>query len=112
MYQVEKTELGCRHTDIARYLLTQWKLPFALENDIVYHHHPAAAHEPLGASIVHLADIMANSLALGSSGERTVPSLDENAWDLLKISPGVFERVVRQALHQLASLENFLTVEN
>ena len=112
LYRVEKKELGCRHTDIARYLLTRWKLPFALENNIVYHHHPAAAHEPVGASIVHLADIMTNSLSLGSSGESVVPPLDETAWDLLKISPGVFKRVVGQALHQLASLENFLTVDN
>jgi len=88
-------------------LLKTWKLPFELENNVFYHHNPSAAHDPIKATIVHLADIMANALGLGSSGERFVPPLDTKAWDNLGISPGSFEPTIRHATHQLASLETF-----
>lgn len=109
--RIEKSKLGIRHTEIAKQLLNQWKLPFSLESIIVYHHRPSSADHSLKATIVHLADIIVNSLGLGSSGERLVPPFDETAWNQLQMSPTIFRQVVRQAVHQLASLENFLTLE-
>ena len=106
---IEKNLLGCRHTDIAKYLLKKWKLPFSLENNIVFHHTPTFAHYPDNATIVHLADIIVNGLGLGSSGDVFVPYLDEKAWKLINISPGIFESVEKQAIHQLSTLEPFFT---
>ncbi len=111
LWQIEKNILGCRHTTIGKYLLSQWKLPYILENNIYYHHHPSAAHDPGKAAIVHLADIMANALGLGSSGERFVPPFDCEAWNHLNLSPGIFRQVIHLSVHQLASLELFLTAE-
>ena len=34
------------------------------------------AQQPIPATIVHLADIIVNSLGIGSSGEKFVPPLD------------------------------------
>jgi putative nucleotidyltransferase with HDIG domain len=107
LYQLENSYLGGKHTFIGKYLLKTWKLPFELENNVFYHHNPSAAHHPVKATIVHLADIMVNSLGLGSSGERFVPPLDYKAWDNLGISPSSFETTIRHATHQLASLETF-----
>ncbi len=109
LYQLEKDYLGCRHTDIAKYLLKKWKLPFSLENNIVFHHSPLSAHYPESAAIVHLADIMASGLGLGGSGDVFVPSLDNRAWELIKISPGIFEFIEEQAIHQLSALEPLFT---
>ena len=107
---IEKDLLGCRHTDIAKYLLKKWKLPFSLENNIVFHHSPSSAHYPGNATIVHLADIIANGLGLGSSGgDIFVPYLDENSWKQINISPGIFEPVVKQLFHQLPVMEPFFT---
>lgn len=100
--------LGCMHTDIGRYLLQQWKLPLELENAVFYHHNPSSASNPTYASIIHLADIMVNALGVGSSGERLVPILDRKAWDLLGISPSIFDVVIKQASHQLIAFETFL----
>jgi len=108
LYQEEKDCLGCRHTDIARYLLKKWKLPFSLENNISCHHKPSIANDPAQAAIVHMADIIANALGLGSSGERFVPPLDHKAWDSLGLAPSCFDVVIRQAVNQLSAFENFL----
>ena len=107
LYQQENSLLGGNHTLIGKYLLKTWKLPLELENNIFFHHNPSAAHNPIKAAIVHLADIMVNSLRLGSSGERFVPPLDYKAWDNLGVSPSSFETIIRHATHQLVPLESF-----
>jgi HD-like signal output (HDOD) protein len=108
LYQQENSVLGGNHTLIGKYLLKTWKLPLELENNIFFHHNPSAAHDPIKAAIVHLADIMVNALRLGSSGERFVPPLDYKAWDNLGVSPSSFETIIRHATHQLVPLESFL----
>lgn len=107
LYQLEKSCLGGTHTLIGKYLLKKWKLPLSLENNVVFHHNPSSAQDPVRATLVHFADIMVNALGIGSSGERFVAPFDYKAWDNLGISPGSFETVIRQATHQLASLETF-----
>jgi len=111
LYQEEKNHLGQIHTDIGRKLLEKWKLPFEVENNIFHHHKPSAAQFPEQAAIVHLADIIVNTLAIGSSGEKFVPPLDSSAWETLGISPSCFEMVTQQAIHQLGILEPFLQSE-
>lgn len=106
--QEERECLGCRHTDIGKYLLKKWKLPFSLENNISCHHNPTTANDPVQATIVHLADIIANALELGSSGEKLVPPLNPNAWDILGLSPSCFDVVIKQAINQLSAFDNFL----
>jgi len=107
LYHQENSILGGNHTLIGKYLLKTWKLPLELENNIFFHHNPSAAHDPIQAAIVHLADIMVNALWMGSSGERFVPNFDDKAWDSLDISPSIFETIIQHAVHQLVPLESF-----
>jgi HD-like signal output (HDOD) protein len=108
LYRIESGHLGCRHTDIAKHLLKKWKLPFSLEDNIFFHHNPSSAHNPDKATIVHLADLTANGLGLGSSGERFAAGFDEEAWEMLGMRPAILKPVVQQAVHQLGSLETIL----
>jgi len=103
----ESDYLGCKHTDVSRYLLRTWNFPTILEDNIYYHHSPMDADKPVQAAIVHLADIMVNGLGIGSSGEQFVPPLDNQAWECLGLAPSNFEVITRQAFHQLSALELF-----
>jgi hypothetical protein len=86
--------------------MQRWKLPLILENNVFYHHNPSAAQYPIPATIVHLADIIANGLGMGSSGERFVPPLDYKAWEDLGLAINVLEATVKQSIHQFNSLES------
>jgi len=108
LYEEEDEYLGCNHTHIVQYLMQHWKLPLVLENIVFNHHRPSEAQNPVPATILHLADIMVNALGLGSSGERFVPPLDNEAWDKLAISTGCFDMVMKQSIHQFDSLESIL----
>lgn len=107
LYQQENTFLGRGHAFIGKYLLREWNLPHELENNIFFHHNPSAAHDPVKAAIIHMADIMVNALSLGSSGERFVPFFDDKAWGNLDMSPSSFETIIQNAIHQLVPLESF-----
>jgi HD-like signal output (HDOD) protein len=108
LYEEEKDYLGCDHAQLGVQLMKQWKLPLILENNILYHHKPSEAQQSVPAAIVHLADIIANSLGVGSSGEKLIPRLDYTAWENLELSPSSFENIVGQAIHQFHALDQIL----
>lgn len=107
LHQEEKKSIGCKHTDIGRDLLKKWKIPFSIENNVFYHHNPSDANNKTHATIVHLADIIAHSLEIGTSGERFVPNFDHKAFDSLGLSPSCFDSVIRLAMHQFDAIESF-----
>jgi len=108
LFKEEKDYLGCDHAQIGVQLMKQWQLPLILEHNVLYHHKPSEAQQSVPATIVHLADIIVNSLGIGSSGEKFVPPLDYNAWENLKLSPNSFETIIGQAGHQFQALESIL----
>jgi len=82
LHEAEFQAMGFNHADVGGFLLKSWNLPKALEEAVGFHHNPAEATEfSLEASIVHVADIIANTLDLGFECEENaiVPTLDEHA---------------------------------
>ncbi len=104
LYNMEKTVMGFRHTDIAADLFKKWKFPVTLSQNVVFHHRPSAAQDPAKAAVIHLADIIAHSLGEGKSGECRVPALDVAAWDKLRLSPQTLSTIIPQAIHHLGFL--------
>ena len=104
LYDMEKTVMGFRHTDVAADLFEKWKFPMALTQNVVYHHRPMAAQDPAKAAVIHLSDMIAHSLGEGKSGEWRVPGLDVAAWDKLRLSPQTLSTVIPQAIHHLGFL--------
>ena len=87
LVEVEKEKLGFNHADIGRLLLQMWKLPKAQIEAVGYHHTPhVAQHYPLEAAVVHMADVIANALQCGTSGERYVPRFNAEAWRRLELN--------------------------
>jgi len=101
LYVAEAEQLGFDHASVGRVLMQAWKLPFYQEEIVAFHHKPnLATRFPVEAAIVHLADILAHSMGLGSSGERYVPPLNQEAWERLALPVSVlvptFEQIDRQ----------------
>jgi HD-like signal output (HDOD) protein len=105
VFSAEKKVLGMNHTRIARYLLKKWRLPEGLENNVAFHHTPGKASDPIKAGILQLADLIANALGIGASGERTVPACDELILESIGVSASTLQMVIRQAIHQLGPME-------
>ncbi len=97
MWQIEREVLGFDHADVGAALARAWELPLSLEEIIGNHHNPARSKRyPLETTIVHLADIIAKAMELGSSGDIHVSPLDEKSWEQLKLPIGIFSALWNQ----------------
>jgi HD-like signal output (HDOD) protein len=108
LHAAEKDLFGCHHGHIGKYILNQWQLPLILEHNVCFHHDPMNAPDPATAALVHVADLLVNALAVGTSGERFVPPLDPKAWQAAGLPAGCIEMVVTQAVNQFNTLEFLL----
>ena len=97
LYHVEKERLGFDHAEIGGNLLRKWKIPPSVAEPTEYHHRPHRAElYPREASLLHLADIFAHALEIGSSGGIFVPHLDAKIWAGLNLSPLLFSSLIKQ----------------
>ena len=112
LYKVEIEELGFDHASLGRVLLENWKLPASLVETVAYHHNPeAAARFPIEAAVVHLADIIAHAMQLGSSGERFVPPLSPLAWERAGMSAGQLPAAIEQIDQQYREAVEWMAPE-
>lgn len=97
-FKRESETLGFTHAALGGELFAKWKIPASIVEPVACHHTPNRADRfPMGAAIIHLADIVCHSLELGHSGERLVPSLDESAWKRVEIPAGALPGILKQA---------------
>jgi HD-like signal output (HDOD) protein len=97
----EREVLGFDHAAAGRALSQVWKLPARMEEISAFHNSPGSATKyPMETALVHVADIIAHAMELGSSGELFVPPLFRKSWEILEFSPSLIgptmEHVDRQ----------------
>ena len=93
------------HSQLTKLLLEKWNLPVEITANSVHHHSPSRAPNPEKAGMVHLADIIAHGLGIGSSGERCIPGFDHTILDKIAISTDNVNMVIRQTVHQFGLME-------
>ncbi len=111
LHATEHDVIGYDHAAVGGALLRAWKLPESLEEAVAFHHSPSSATRyPSEAAVVHLADIIANALQIGSSGEFFVQPLDTAAWEVVGLPASIISAIVNQIERQFAdTVEMFLT---
>jgi HD-like signal output (HDOD) protein len=106
--------LGCDHAAVGRYLCEHWSLPPAYRDAIAGHHDlslASDAHRPL-AACVHLADIIARGLMIGSGGDHAMPLIDPQALTLLNLREEHFAGLFAATEEDLGRAEVFFTIIN
>ncbi len=110
LHRVEKEILGFDHGEVGGVLLDYWKLPTTLIESVTHHHQPMhSTRFPVEACVIHVADLIANAMQLGSSGERLVPPLSSEAWERIGLSPSVLAPTLNEVDRQFGdAVETFL----
>ncbi len=87
LHITEFHELGFDHTELGGKLLKKWNLSEFHVETTAFHHNPnLAPNYSLETSILYFADILANTMKLGSSGESTVPPvIDEEVRERIQL---------------------------
>jgi HD-like signal output (HDOD) protein len=114
LYTAEREVIGYSHAAVGSLLLEAWNFPGGLEEAVGFHHNPnGASRFPVEASIIHLADIIAHTMQLGTSGEKYVPPLDPEAWERVGIQVSMLSPTLAQLEHQFEDVvRTMLTDEN
>jgi len=109
LYKAEHELLGFDHATLGGMLLASWKLSPRMVESIKYHHHPRMAKShPIDAALIHTADVIANAMQLGSSGERLVPLLNSKGWDSLGLPVDAIEHVINTMHEQYKDAVEFV----
>lgn len=105
LHEAEVAVLGCDHADVGQELVRRWRLPVLLEELVGFHHRPEEAiRYPLETAVLHISDVIANALQLGSSGEKYVPALSAIAWKTVGLGPHMLESILEQVEEQYTSV--------
>lgn len=99
--QAENDLIGFDHAKMGGILLKEWKLPVSLENIARFHHLKSDNQVQLDTAVAHIADVIANALEIGHSGENNIPPFFLKAWEELGLSPGTITATVDQAKHHI-----------
>lgn len=103
----EKEILGMDHSEAGALLLGHWKLPFALEHMVFFHHLPGTSPVPRDASVIHLSDIIAHAMDVGSSGEMHVPPVDRAALEQIDLPREAMALMIGEAANQVEDVFAF-----
>ncbi|MCH8312084.1 MAG: phosphohydrolase, partial [Nitrospinae bacterium] len=76
-------------------------LPERLIEAVSCHHFPAKAkNHPEETAVVNLADAIAYSLKLGSSGETFVPAMEPKSWENIGLPESLYLPMIKEKIDQ------------
>jgi HD-like signal output (HDOD) protein len=112
LHEAEHRVLGFDHAQVGEALLSQWNMPPSLRESVHFHHQPRRADRfPLEAAAVHLGDIMAIALGIGSAGERFVPPLSPEGWSTMGLDASLLGPAVEEVELQFEAAIHLMGLE-
>ncbi|GJL79289.1 MAG: HD family phosphohydrolase [Nitrospinaceae bacterium] len=97
----EQKALGFDHAEVGGELLKAWNLPDRLVESVAYHHAPEKSkNHPQETAVVNLADAIAYSMKLGSSGESVVPPMEPKSWELIGLPESLYLPMIKDKIEQ------------
>lgn len=109
LYEAEKERFGFDHAHLGGLLLQEWRLPRRHVETTTYHHAPHKPREfAAETAMVHIADIIANAMIEGTSGEHLIPPLGKQAWESLKLGPDNVDFIVSELNSQYSVAVDFV----
>ena len=102
LHILESQTLGFDNAKAGSQLLTSWGFPLSLSEPIHFQNQPSKSMEEfaLNASVIHLADLIANAMKLGTSGQKYIPQLDIQALQRCELPTSVLPEIVSRTQEQ------------
>lgn len=100
----EKDIFGVGHAQVGAWLAKRWKLPQKLTDTIMYHHSPwEFESEEMMPTIVFLANRLAFSAKIGSSGRKFLETIDPEKMEVIETKTGLTNEDYAPLMSQLKS---------
>lgn len=111
--QAERLALGFTHAILGEALLIHWRLPPVLARAVRYHNTPDQYTEGVAftmASVVHLADLFARALAIGSGGDPFIPAMCTQSWRRVGIHHNQIKAILDETEQAYSNLVSALPI--
>jgi HD-like signal output (HDOD) protein len=103
--EAERAAIGCDHGAVGAAIMSLWKLPEFFKDVSASHHSQGHRQYTAGLAMVHIADLLALALGLGSNGEVRLPRFSEDAWKATGLAPDCLERVAEEVVSKIEEAE-------
>ncbi|KAA3618085.1 MAG: HDOD domain-containing protein [Calditrichaeota bacterium] len=109
--EAERFVIETDHCEIGEYLLEHWSLPHLLVESVALHHTPSILRSnPQMVSLVHLADILARKLEIGSGGDSLIPAINSFAMEELDIEKADLQELTESVGEKLKDSADLLAL--
>jgi len=105
----ERAVFGFDHAEVGAALLESWNIPETLVNIVRHCYSPTSSPQPMDASVVHLAAVMAMGLRRKDFCTYHMPDLFPSVLEETKISPSALVPILSQYERQFAETHEILT---
>jgi hypothetical protein len=61
------------------------------------------------AAIIHVADILCRAMDMGSGGDKKIPRLNKQAWDILRLPLNYLEPIMEEMGREFEDMSSFIT---
>ncbi len=107
----EEEVMGFSHAVIGGWMMEKWRLPTVIVNMVADHHKPAATRERrelLGA--IHLGDVTARALGIGSGGDQRIPAIDPAVAGSFNLDASALDQLVVKTLDEVTKGRDFFAL--
>lgn len=106
--EAEMEVLGTDHAEVGAWLAKCWFLPDKLSEPIAFHHDVSrAVDHRVKTAVVHVADVLIKASGFGDGGDRFVPQIQPEAWDVLRLTEQQLVEIVDELEDRLVEVKNF-----
>jgi len=97
----ERKVLGFDHCEVGGMLLKKWELPQHMVDAARYHRQPKKnGYACIDASVMHVADVLANVCMVADGYDTVIPEIDEKAWSALTLPVSILSPATTQMKRQ------------
>lgn len=106
--KAERELLGFDHAQVGDWIAEKWRLPMELRNAARLHHGPTQAREDREMVFcVHVGDVIARSLGIGSPGDMYMEEINLQSWQHFNLDVPFLDETVEQLVAELKRAGDF-----
>ena len=91
--------------------MTSWTLPPFYRDSTANHHSAGSRGHTPATAVVHLADLLVQTLDLGSNGEQRLSRISPDARERVGLQPGALQGVADEVLSLLGEIQDLFLGE-
>lgn len=108
LYDAEREVMGLTHANVGEWMMEKWRLPAPIVHMVSSHHNPNSTGERRElVTSIHLGDIIARAMGIGSGGDNRIPEIDPVVAANHNIDVAFFDTAVTRGIAELAKAEEF-----